>query len=91
MLECTWYVFNYRVGVLRAHSVSGDRLYLGTGVGNLHIYDVDQGDDGQYEAKNVTTKSLGKKPIEQVDYIKDINSVVALSGKYRFRIIFNVY
>ncbi|EJD06913.1 uncharacterized protein FOMMEDRAFT_117970 [Fomitiporia mediterranea MF3/22] len=59
-------------------SVHGERLFIGTGVGNLHIYNVDQSEDGSFKSSHVSTKSLGKKPIEQVGYIKDINSVVAL-------------
>ncbi|KAI5122751.1 hypothetical protein M0805_009834 [Coniferiporia weirii] len=59
--------------------VQGDRLFIGTGLGNLHVYSVDQDEDYNYKASLVTTKSLSKKPIECVGYIKDINSVVALS------------
>lgn len=60
--------------------MSGDRLFLGTAIGSLHVYNVDHDENGDLKATHVTTKSLGKKPIEQVGYIKDINSVVALSG-----------
>lgn len=35
---------------------------------------------GKQEVKLVTSKSLSRRAIEQVGYIKDINSVVALSG-----------
>ncbi|KAH8118200.1 vacuolar sorting protein 39 domain 1-domain-containing protein [Phellopilus nigrolimitatus] len=59
-------------------TVQGDRIYIGSGSGNLHVYNIDQDEDG-YTSELVTTKSLSKKPIEQVGYIKDINSVVALS------------
>lgn len=59
--------------------VNGDRLFIGTGLGNLHIYNVDQDDEGKFCSNLVATKSLSKKPVEQLGYIKDINSVVALS------------
>lgn len=61
---------------------SGDRLFLGTSTGSLHIYNVDIEENGRYHASLVRTKSLGRKSIENVGYIKDINSVVALSGMY---------
>lgn len=76
-----------QVGLLLAQHIymilpSGDRLFLGTSTGNLHIYNVDIEENGRYHASLVRTKSLGKKSIENVGYIKDINSVVALSGMY---------
>ena len=64
------------------HSSIGDRLFIGTNLGNLHIYNVDQDDEGKSFSSLVTSKSLSKKPLEQLGYIKDINSVVALSGKF---------
>ena len=60
--------------------MTGDRLFLGTAIGNLHVYNIDHDGDGSLKATHVSTKSLGKRPVEQVGYIKDINSVVALSG-----------
>ncbi|KAL5525933.1 hypothetical protein ACEPAG_7271 [Sanghuangporus baumii] len=60
-------------------AVHGDRLFLGTAVGNLHIYNIDHEDDNSLKSTLVTTKNLGKRPVEQVGYVKDINSVVALS------------
>ena len=56
-------------------------MFLGTSTGNLHIYNVDIDENGQYRTTIVKTKNLSKKPIENIGYIKDINSVVALSGK----------
>ena len=64
------------------HSSIGDRLFIGTNLGNLHIYNVDQDDEGKSFSSLVTSKSLSKKPLEQLGYIKDINSVVALSGEF---------
>ena len=66
----------------RAHRALGERLFLGTASGNLQIYNLDQDEDGNSKACHVTTKSLGKRPIEQVGYIKDINSVVSLAGPF---------
>ncbi|KAH7873389.1 uncharacterized protein C8R40DRAFT_1161652 [Lentinula edodes] len=56
--------------------VQGDRTYLGTATGNLHVYSHDpSGDLTLVEVK----KSLTKRSIEQLGFIKDVNSVVTLS------------
>lgn len=60
--------------------VSGDRVYLGTALGNLSIYDISRDDNCNVEAKLISTKSLGKKAVEQLGFVKDISSLVALSG-----------
>ncbi|THH09023.1 hypothetical protein EW145_g2303 [Phellinidium pouzarii] len=60
-------------------AVQGDKIFIGTGLGNLHIYKIDQDEDGKYKSSLVTTKILSKKAIECVGYIKDINSVAVLS------------
>ncbi|KAJ3995861.1 hypothetical protein F5050DRAFT_1764139 [Lentinula boryana] len=56
--------------------VQGDRIYLGTAAGNLHVYNHESSSDlTLIEVK----KSLTKRSIEQLGFIKDINSIVALS------------
>lgn len=60
----------------------GDRLLIGTSTGSLHVVEVQHDDGPEQEAKIVSSKSLSRKPIDQLGYIKDINSVVALSGEY---------
>ena len=57
-------------------------MYVGTGTGNLHIYQAEVDEHGKQDVKLVTRKNLGRKAIEQVGYIKDINAVVALSGMF---------
>ncbi|KAF9468180.1 vacuolar sorting protein 39 domain 1-domain-containing protein [Collybia nuda] len=61
--------------------VQGDRLYIGTSIGNLHIYSIDNSaEDGEDSIKLVEVKKgLTRRPIEQLGFIKDINSLVVLS------------
>ncbi|KIJ12775.1 hypothetical protein PAXINDRAFT_181469 [Paxillus involutus ATCC 200175] len=62
--------------------VQGDRLYIGTATGNIHIYDLHDGVDS---SSNPTMrfvemkKAISRKAIDQLGYIKDINSLVVLS------------
>ena len=78
----------------------GDRLYIGTATGNIHIYDLNEGtnagafmffrpsitDVRSAEGVNpaatpVEIKTgISRKAIEQLGYIKDINSLIVLSG-----------
>ncbi|KAJ7220172.1 hypothetical protein GGX14DRAFT_585899 [Mycena pura] len=62
-------------------SSSGDRLYAGTATGSLHIYGVDENvEEGEDMVTLVETKKgLTRKAIEQIGFIKDINSLVVLS------------
>ncbi|KAJ7717681.1 vacuolar sorting protein 39 domain 2-domain-containing protein [Mycena metata] len=64
-------------------AVQGDRLYVGTATGNLHIYSIDgNGEVGDEAATLVETKKgLARKAIEQIGFIRDINSLVVLSGR----------
>ncbi|KAJ4480006.1 hypothetical protein J3R30DRAFT_3467312 [Lentinula aciculospora] len=56
--------------------VLGDRIYLGAAAGNLHVYSHESsGDLTLVEVK----KSLTRRSIEQLGFIKDINSIVTLS------------
>ncbi|KAF8127072.1 hypothetical protein EV363DRAFT_1518382 [Boletus edulis] len=64
--------------------VQGDRLYVGTATGNIHIYDLSEGTDTadgvNPTATLVETKTgISRKAIDQLGYIKDINSLVVLS------------
>ncbi|KAK7032798.1 rab guanyl-nucleotide exchange factor [Favolaschia claudopus] len=61
--------------------VQGDRLYVGTGTGNLNIYGIDDNvEDGEETVSLVEVKkSLTRRAIEQIGFIKDINSLVVLS------------
>ncbi|KLO10830.1 hypothetical protein SCHPADRAFT_906559 [Schizopora paradoxa] len=60
-------------------AIQGDRLLIGTNSGTLHILENQQSDDSESQAKIVSTKNLSRKPIDQLGYVKDINSIVALS------------
>ncbi|KAJ7116484.1 hypothetical protein C8R44DRAFT_209802 [Mycena epipterygia] len=62
-------------------TVQGDRLYVGTATGNLNIYGIDDNiEEGEETVTLVETKKgLARKAIEQISYIKDINSLVVLS------------
>ncbi|KAJ3573523.1 hypothetical protein NP233_g2376 [Leucocoprinus birnbaumii] len=62
----------------------GDRLYVGTSTGNLHIYEVtttrdESGTEEQTATLLETKKSLVRRAIDQLGYIKEINSLVVLS------------
>ncbi|KAF8626612.1 hypothetical protein AX17_006530 [Amanita inopinata Kibby_2008] len=62
-------------------TVQDDRLYLGTAQGSLHIYGFEgtgEGEEPQLKLVEVR-KSLTKRSIEQLGFIKDINSLVILS------------
>lgn len=81
----------------------GGKLYLGTAVGNIHVYDAggstgtllrehvcgsDWNSRGAGETSHEATlelkKNVGRKPIEQLDYVQDINSLAVLAGMSRF-------
>ncbi|KAF9448658.1 hypothetical protein P691DRAFT_668993 [Macrolepiota fuliginosa MF-IS2] len=60
----------------------GDRLYVGTSTGNLHIYEVVNVQDGEEETSLKfleTKKGLVRRSIDQLGFIKEINSLVVLS------------
>ncbi|KAF9236310.1 hypothetical protein BU15DRAFT_89236 [Melanogaster broomeanus] len=60
----------------------GDRLYIGTAAGNVHIYDLhdETSEDASPTMTLVETKqAISRKAIDQLGYIKDINSLVVLS------------
>lgn len=88
-------------GRLLLTGFQGDRLYIGTATGNIHIYDLNEGTDAgafmsscpcvltfdrSAEGVNPTATpveiktGISRKAIEQLGYIKDINSLVVLSG-----------
>ncbi|KAI0324590.1 hypothetical protein GY45DRAFT_1331365 [Cubamyces sp. BRFM 1775] len=59
-------------------TVQGDRLYIGTSTGNLHIYTF--GDDPEHATQLVEIKkSLCRRSIDQLAFIKDVNSLAVLS------------
>ncbi|KAJ7841376.1 vacuolar sorting protein 39 domain 1-domain-containing protein [Mycena olivaceomarginata] len=62
-------------------TVQGDRLYVGTATGNLNIYGIDDNvAEGEETVTLVETKkALTRRAIEQIGFIKDINSLVVLS------------
>ncbi|KAF8207076.1 hypothetical protein K438DRAFT_1713917 [Mycena galopus ATCC 62051] len=62
-------------------TVQGDRLYVGTATGSLNIYGIDDNveDDEETVTLVETKKALTRKSIEQIGFIKDINSLVVLS------------
>lgn len=61
--------------------VQGGRLYIGTSTGNLHIYSINNSPDEDEEVVTSVEvkKSLTRRSIEQLGFIKDINSLVVLS------------
>ncbi|KAI0635691.1 hypothetical protein C8Q77DRAFT_1277165 [Trametes polyzona] len=61
-----------------ALAVQGDRLYIGTSAGSLHIYTVADGPDHPAELLE-TKKSLCRRSIDQIAYVKDVNSLAVLS------------
>ncbi|KAF1804913.1 CNH domain-containing protein [Mucor lusitanicus] len=70
-----------RIESIFAH---GDRLLIGTGVGQLLVYDTKEplfADDNQVPEVTLvqTIKQFSKKPIEQLDIIKEIDVLVSLS------------
>ncbi|KAI0833228.1 hypothetical protein BC628DRAFT_1342704 [Trametes gibbosa] len=59
-------------------TVQGDRLYIGTSTGNLHVYAF--GDTPDHATEFVETKkALCRRSIEQVVFVKDVNSLAILS------------
>ncbi|KAF8841813.1 hypothetical protein BDN67DRAFT_900734 [Paxillus ammoniavirescens] len=61
--------------------VQGDRLYIGTATGNIHIYDLHDGTGASNPTMRFVEmkKAVSRKAIDQLGYIKDINSLVVLS------------
>lgn len=53
-----------------------DRLYLGSATGSLHIYGLGSDSLELVEIK----KSIVRRAIEQLGFLKDVNSLVVLSG-----------
>ncbi|KAG0694684.1 vacuolar sorting protein 39 domain 1-domain-containing protein [Suillus ampliporus] len=58
--------------------VQGDRLYVGTATGNLFIYEHSELSENGSTLVD-TKKALSRRPIDQLGYIKDVNSLVILS------------
>ncbi|KAF5379787.1 hypothetical protein D9615_005708 [Tricholomella constricta] len=62
-----------------ALTVQGDRLYVGTSTGNLYIYRVEDTNSEEAITLVEIKKSLARRSIEQLGFIRDINSLVVLS------------
>ncbi|TRM64266.1 hypothetical protein BD626DRAFT_556986 [Schizophyllum amplum] len=62
-------------------TAQGDRLYLGTSTGNLYVYaiDYDPGEGQQVASEVDCKKGISRRAIEQVAFIKDVNSLAILS------------
>lgn len=58
--------------------VQGDKLYIGTATGSLFIYEYNEFSENASTLVD-TKKGLSRRPIDQLGYIKDINSLVSLS------------
>ncbi|KAH9945272.1 uncharacterized protein BXZ73DRAFT_86791 [Epithele typhae] len=58
-------------------AVQGDKLFVGTSIGNLYVYSFGEG-GGPAELAD-TKKSLCRRSIDQISYVKDVNSLVILS------------
>ncbi|GBE87785.1 Vacuolar morphogenesis protein [Sparassis crispa] len=60
-----------------ALTVQGDRLYVGTSTGNLHIYTLSAaGEEAQFLE---TKKALSRRAIEHMGFLKDVNSLAVLT------------
>lgn len=61
-------------------ALKDDRLYLGTATGNLHVYSREASGSHEPQLNLVEVrKNLTRRSIEQLGFIKDINSLVILS------------
>ncbi|KAG2348015.1 hypothetical protein BDR05DRAFT_980946 [Suillus weaverae] len=58
--------------------VQGDKLYVGTAIGSLFIYEYNELSENGSTLVD-TKKGLSRRPIDQLGYIKNINSLVSLS------------
>ncbi|KAI0041201.1 hypothetical protein FA95DRAFT_1611206 [Auriscalpium vulgare] len=67
--------FKERVDAL---TVQGDRLYIGTAVGNVHIYSINESSEEPATLVDIK-KGISRKAIDQLGHVKDINSLVVLS------------
>ncbi|KAF8486196.1 hypothetical protein DFH94DRAFT_623079 [Russula ochroleuca] len=76
--ECVLTGFKERIEAL---SLQGDRLYVGTATGNLSVYSVVSPAEGNaYTVTHLETKrNFTRKAIDQLRFVKDINSLVVLS------------
>ncbi|KAF4597180.1 Vacuolar morphoproteinsis protein 6 [Pleurotus pulmonarius] len=65
-------------------TVQGDRIYMGTSIGSLHVYSFDEStihgaaDDVSTSLVEVK-KGLTRRSIDQLGFVKDVNSLVVLS------------
>lgn len=65
---------------IESATVQGGKLYLGTSVGSIHVYNIaTEHSDEQYDAELDVKKSVSRKPIEQMVYVSDVASLAVLS------------
>ncbi|KAF9647158.1 hypothetical protein BDM02DRAFT_3170498 [Thelephora ganbajun] len=62
-----------------ALAIQGDKLYIGTSTGTVQMYTLGDERDEAGNATLTKTITVSKKPIEQLGYLKDVNSLVVLS------------
>lgn len=62
-------------------TVQGDRLYLGTATGSVSVYSLDENPGHEEEIATLVEvkKNLVRRAVEQLGFVKDINSLVLLS------------
>ncbi|KAG8988483.1 Vacuolar morphogenesis protein 6 [Tulasnella sp. JGI-2019a] len=72
--------FKERIESIATYS---DRLYIGTATGSLNVYSLTKDTDGQIIQATFedVKKGLTRRAIEQLGYIKAVNSLVVLSGE----------
>ncbi|KAF8501265.1 vacuolar sorting protein 39 domain 1-domain-containing protein [Gautieria morchelliformis] len=65
---------------IESMAVQGDRLFMGTGGGDLHIYTFQKENGGTPDVTLLETKKgFTRRSIDQLGFIKDTNSLVILS------------
>ncbi|KAG8887443.1 Vacuolar morphogenesis protein 6 [Tulasnella sp. 332] len=72
--------FKERIEAIASYS---DRLYIGTATGSLNVYSLSRDQDGQILQATFedVKKGLTRRAIDQLGYIKDVNSLAVLSGE----------
>ena len=60
------------------HIFTGNKLCVGTATGSLLTYNLDL--EADVKTSRTSSKSLSRKPIEQLAYIQDLNSIIVLTG-----------
>ncbi|KAI0035408.1 hypothetical protein K488DRAFT_43415 [Vararia minispora EC-137] len=71
---------------IEAVTRQADRLYLGTSTGSLYVYGFEHGLDAKATLIE-TKKGISRRAIEQLGYVKDINSLVILSAEMQVTLL----